>query len=54
MQKKNRHPFAENDGLNTQGHSIKSAIAWLIRWADPIGWALLVIAAMYFAGRVWA
>lgn len=53
MEKKNRHSFAENDGLNTQGNFIKSATAWLVRWADPIGWALLALVAI-FAGRVWA
>lgn len=54
MQKKYRHPFAENDGLNAQVDFIKSAIVWLIRWADSIGWALLIIAALCIAGRVWA
>ncbi len=42
------------EGDHTQRHSIKSVIVMLIHWADPIGWALLVIAALYFAGRVWA
>ncbi len=53
MQKENRHPFAGNDGQNTQGHFIKSVTVWLACWADPISWALLALVAV-FVGRVWA
>lgn len=52
MQKKNSLPLSEADNFKAQGRFIKYVIVLLIHWADPLGWALLLIAALHFAGRV--
>lgn len=51
--KANAHDQNGIEGIHTHNHFIKSVTVWLSRWADPIGWALLALVAV-FVGRVWA
>lgn len=43
--KENAPDLTGIEGNYTLRHSIKSATIWLSRWAEPLGWATLILVA---------